>query len=255
MSAIWTEQLLLVWPNLHTPLDPAKSQCKSIDVWRGSCSHIRNPPWQPLHYLSINSHLVSLMKSINLGVADLSWAHSLSAVAGGSDGETNKGPSTQSYGFPSRHVRMWELDHKEGQALKNWCFQTIVVEKTLERPLDNKEIKPVNPKGNQPWIFIGRIDAEVEAPKLWPPDAKSRLILGKTLMLGKTEGRRRRGWQRMRWLDSITNSRDMNLSKLWEIVEGRGDWRAAVHGVTELDNLEQQQRHLPPPSSWNRFWI
>ena len=172
MSAIWTEQLLLVWPNLHTPLDPAKSQCKSIDAWRGSCSHIRNPPWQPLHYLSINSHLVSLMKSINLGVADLSWAHSLSAVAGGSDGETNKGPSTQSYGFPSRHVRMWELDHKEGWALKNWWFWIVVLENnTLESPLESKEIKPVNPKGNQPWIFIERTDAE--APILWPPNAES----------------------------------------------------------------------------------
>ena len=89
---------------------------------------------------------------------------------------TDKGPSSQSYGFSYSRVGMWELDHKEGQALKNWCFQTIVVEKTLERPLDNKEIKPVNPKGNQPWIFIGRIDAEVEAPKLWPPDAKSWLV-------------------------------------------------------------------------------
>ena len=81
----------------------------------------------------------------------------------------DKGPSSQSYGFSSSHVWMWELDQKEG-----WCFQTVVLEKTLESPLDSKEIKPVNPKGSQPWIFIGRSDAE--APILWPPDSKSRLI-------------------------------------------------------------------------------
>ena len=82
----------------------------------------------------------------------------------------NKG---QSYGFSSSHVWMWELDHKEGWALKNWCFCTVVLKKTLESPLDNRKIKPVNPKGNQPWIFIGRTDAEAEAPILWPLEAKS----------------------------------------------------------------------------------
>ena len=85
----------------------------------------------------------------------------------------DKGPSSQSYGFSNSHVWMWELDHKEGWAPKNWCFW-IMLEKTLENPLNCKEIKPVNPKGNQPWIFIGRIDAE--APILWPPDVKSQLI-------------------------------------------------------------------------------
>ena len=88
---------------------------------------------------------------------------------------------------------MWELDHKEGWALKNWCFQTVVLEKTRENPLDCKEIKPANPKGNQLWIFIGRTDADAEAPILWPPDAKN--SFEKTLMLGKIEGGRRRGWQ------------------------------------------------------------
>ena len=88
----------------------------------------------------------------------------------------NKSPYSQSYGFSCSHVWMWELDHKEGWAPKNWCFQTSVLEKTLESPLDCKEIKPVNPKGNQPWIFTGRTDAEAEAPILWPPDAKNRLI-------------------------------------------------------------------------------
>ena len=85
----------------------------------------------------------------------------------------NKGSHCQSYGFSSSHVWMWELNHKEGWALKNWCLWTVVLEKTLESPLDRKEIKPVTPKGNQSWIIIGRIDVEAEAPILWPPGAKS----------------------------------------------------------------------------------
>ena len=88
----------------------------------------------------------------------------------------NKGPSSQGYGFSSSHVWMWELDYKESWAPKNWCFWTVVLEKTLESPLDCKEIQPVNPKGNQPWIFTGRTDAEAEAPILWPPDVKNQLI-------------------------------------------------------------------------------
>ena len=88
----------------------------------------------------------------------------------------DKGSSSQGYGFPSSHVWMWELDHKESWAPKNWCFWTVVLEKTLESPLDCKEIQPVYPKGNQPWIFIERTDAEAETPILWPPDAKNGLI-------------------------------------------------------------------------------
>ena len=88
----------------------------------------------------------------------------------------DKGPYRQSYGFSSSHAWMWELNHKEGWAPKNWCFWTVVLEKTVEGPLDNKEIKPINPKGNQPWIFIGRTDAEAEGWILWPPDVKSWLI-------------------------------------------------------------------------------
>ena len=110
-----------------------------------------------------------------------------------------------------------------------------MLEKTPGSPLDSKEIKPVNPKGNQPLIFIGRTDAEADAPILRPPDAKSQLTGKDALMLGKMEGKRRRGWQRIRWLHSNTNSVDMNLSKLWETVEDKGGWHAAVHGVAELD--------------------
>ena len=88
----------------------------------------------------------------------------------------NKGPSSQTYGFSSSHVWVWELDYKEGWVLKNCCFWTVVLEKTLESPLDCKEIKPVNPTGNQSWIFIGKTDAEAEAPIFWPPDEKRRLM-------------------------------------------------------------------------------
>ena len=108
---------------------------------------------------------------------------------------------------------MWELDHKKDWAPNNWCFQTVVLEKTPESPLDCKEIQPVNPKRNQSWIFIGRTDAKAEAPILWPPDANSRLI-GKDPDSGKDWRKKEKGQQRMRWLDSITDSVDMNLSKL-----------------------------------------
>ena len=111
----------------------------------------------------------------------------------------NKGPSSQGYGFSSSHVWMWELDHKKSWVPKNWCFWTVVLEKTFESPLDCKETQPVHPKGNLFWILIGRTDAEAEIPILghltWRTDS-----LEKTLMLGKIEGRWRRGWQRVRWL-------------------------------------------------------
>ena len=104
----------------------------------------------------------------------------------------NKGPSSQGYGFSSGHVRMWELDYKESWAPKNWCFWTVVLEKTLESPLDKKEIQPVHPKGNQSWVFIGRIDVEAETPILWPPLVKSWLI-GKDPDSGKDWGKEEKG--------------------------------------------------------------
>ena len=140
---------------------------------------------------------------------------------------SNKSLHSQSYGLSSSHVVwMWELDHKEGLMPKNWCFWTVVLEKTIENPLEVKEIQPVHPKGNQPWIFIGRTFAE--ALILWPLDVKSD-SLEKSLILEKIEGRRRMGWQRMRYLDDITDTMDMNLSKLRDIEKDREDWCAAFH--------------------------
>ena len=124
---------------------------------------------------------------------------------------------------------MWELDHKEVWVPKNWFFQTVVLEITLESNLDSKEIKPINPKRNQPWIFFGRTNAEVNAPILWPPDARSWLIV-KYPEAGK-DWWQKEGRQRTRWLDGITDSVSMSLSKFWEIIKDREARHAAIHGV------------------------
>ena len=108
-----------------------------------------------------------------------------------------KDPSSQSYGFSSSHECVWVLDYKERRVLKNWCFWTVVLEKTLERPLESKEIQPVHPKGNQSWIFLGKIDAEAEALILWPPDAKNWLS-GKHPDAGNDWRQEEMGWHRMR---------------------------------------------------------
>ena len=149
----------------------------------------------------------------------------------------NKGLSSQGYGFSSSRVWMWELDYQESWAPKNWCFWTVMLEKTLESPFDCKEIQPVHPKGNQPWIFIGRTDAEAETPILWSPDAKNH-SLEKTLMLGKIKGGRRRGWQRTRLLDGITNVMDI------EQAPGVGDGQGSLAccspwGCKESDTTER----------------
>ena len=127
---------------------------------------------------------------------------------------------------------MWELNYKESWALKNWCFWTVVLEKTFESPLDYKEIQTVNSKGDQTWVFFGRTDVEAETPLLCHLMQRAD-SLEKTLILGKIEVRRIRGWQRMRWLDDITNSMDMGLGGPRELVMDREDWHAAVHGLTK----------------------
>ena len=143
--------------------------------------------------------------------------------------------------FPVVMQGCWELACKESWALKNWCFWTVVLEKTLESPLDSKEIQPVHPKENQSWIFIGRTDAETAV--LWPPDTKNRLT-GKDTDAGKDWRQEKGTTVDEKWLDGITDSIVMSLSELRELVMDRIFWRAAVHGVTK------HQTHL---SDWTEL--
>ena len=149
----------------------------------------------------------------------------------------HKGPYSQGYGLPSGHVWMWALDSKVGGMSKNWRIWTVMLEKTPESPLDNKDIKVVNLEGNQPWIFSGRTDAE--APVFWSSDVNRQLI-GKVPNAGKDWGQKEKRASEERWLHHITDAMNMNLGKLWETVRDREAWHAAVHEVsksrTQLDD-------------------
>ena len=150
-----------------------------------------------------------------------------------------KSPCSQSCGFSSTHVQMWGLDHKKGWVPKNWCFLIVVLEKTLGSPLDCKEIRPVNPKGCQPWIFIGRTDAE--APILWPSDTKSWLT-GKDLDAGKDWRQKEKGATGLDGWMASAGSMHMNVSKLRETAKDGEAWRAPVRGVKKSQ-------------AWPRDWI
>ena len=156
----------------------------------------------------------------------------------------DKGPSSQSYGFSSSHVWIWESDHKESWALKNWCFWTVVLEKTLESPLDCKEMKPVHPKGNQSWIFIGRTDAEAETPVLWPPDMKNWLI-GKDPDAG-------RDW---RWEEKGTIEDEMVGRHhdwwTWVWVNSGSWWWTGKPGVLQSMRLQQVRRDWVTELPWH----
>ena len=146
----------------------------------------------------------------------------------------DKGPSSLSYGFSSSHVWMWELEYKKTWKPKNWCFWTVVLEKTLESPSDSKEIQPVHPKENQSWILLKRLMLKLKLQYFGHLMQRTDW-LERILIVGKIEGKKRSGWHRMRWLDGIIDSTIMNLSKFWEMVKDREAWWAVVHGLQRVD--------------------
>ena len=170
---------------------------------------------------------------------------------------TDKGPSSQSYDFSSSHVWMWKLDHKEDWVPKNWCFSIVVLEKTLESPLGSKErrsnqsiLKEISPEYSLEGLML-KLKLQYFGHLMWRMD-----FLEKTMMLGKIEGRRERGWQRMRWLDSFTDSMNMHLNKLQETVKNRGAWRAIVHGITKSQTwLTDWATTTCPISNFNNFLL
>ena len=199
----------------------------------------------------------------------------------------DKGPSSQSYGFSGNHVWMWQLEHKESWALKNWCFWTVVLEKTLESPLDCKEIKPVNPKGNQSSTFIGRTDAETEAPILWPPDAKRQLI-GKDPDAGKNWRQEEKGTSEDEMIGWHHRFNGHEFEQAPGVADGQGsleccrpwgckeldmterlNWTVSnflqpmdysppgspIHGVSQASILEWVAISFSRTSSWHRDWF
>ena len=156
----------------------------------------------------------------------------------------NKGPSSQGYGFSRSHVWMWELGYKESWTLKNWCFWTVVLEKTLERPLDCKEIQPVNPKGNQSWIFIERTDAEAETPVLWPPDAKNWLT-GKDPDAGNDWRQEEKGTTEDEMVGWHHQLDGLEFEQALGVGDGQGSLASAVHGVT---------KYWTWPSNWTELY-
>ena len=159
----------------------------------------------------------------------------------------NKGPSSQGYGFSSSRVWMWELDYKESWAPKNWCFWTVVLEKTLESSLDCKEIQPVHPKGNQSWMFIGRIDAKAETPILWPPDVKSWLI-GKDPDAGKDWGQEEKGMTE----DEMVGWHHPT-QWTWVCVDSGSWWWTGRPGMLQFMGLQRVKHNWATELNWDKM--